>query len=297
MHIFCMWYVLSTVFLQESKLEKRKSYLENSKEEKIYLFYRTVSKTSMCKWTHAVQSHVVQGPTVFIIYFLIKKVFCRKKYTSVVVRCGPSLLGSRPLNMAAWILVVGQLLCALPGHCPLCSPSCPDAGILPTSLNQPPSQHVNKPAEGLPRTLPPTSQPMFALPHKELGDSYPAPSFVRDQATSFMWWIACPDSVLLFTPDLSALLPAGISWHFCYISGSFPVFTCALSLFLYFLHCFGVDQKEESYMSLLMFLSWLGTHRATQQWTQAQEGVSGTGSGASKGTGIRESRVRWGYHG
>lgn len=44
--------------------------------------------------------------------------------------------------------------------------------FLPPLTSLPPNT-MNKPAEGLPQTLPPTSQPMFALPHKEVGDSSP----------------------------------------------------------------------------------------------------------------------------
>lgn len=49
--------VVCTVFLQESKLEKRKCYQENHKENTFIVFFFQ----SVHTWPHTAQTRVVQG--------------------------------------------------------------------------------------------------------------------------------------------------------------------------------------------------------------------------------------------
>lgn len=83
-----MLHALYTVFLQYSKLEKRKCYYENQKKEKIHL-----SKKRVYKWTCTVQSCVVQGSTASV--FIIMTDTAQQFYTEVVATCGTAHFPTR----------------------------------------------------------------------------------------------------------------------------------------------------------------------------------------------------------
>lgn len=64
---FCMLYVFYTVFLQSSKLKKRKCYYKNHKKEKIHLRYLHGEKNPHVSGP-AQFKPVVQESSVFITY-------------------------------------------------------------------------------------------------------------------------------------------------------------------------------------------------------------------------------------
>lgn len=62
--MFCGLYVLYTIFLQWSKLEKNANKIIKRKENTFIVLYCIYWKKGMYKWTHSVQTHVVLGSTV-----------------------------------------------------------------------------------------------------------------------------------------------------------------------------------------------------------------------------------------
>ena len=68
-----MLYVLQAIFLQEGKLEKGKWYEIIRKRKYIYSnVYIYWGKKSTHKCTHAVQTHVVQGSTVYSLGMIVE---------------------------------------------------------------------------------------------------------------------------------------------------------------------------------------------------------------------------------
>lgn len=81
--MFCTLYVLYTVLVSWRK----KSYLKYHKEEEIHLWYCTaiIEKKSTCKWTHEIQTCVVQGSIISI--WLLKNVQLLEKFDNICTIC------------------------------------------------------------------------------------------------------------------------------------------------------------------------------------------------------------------